>query len=148
MPDPSAGEVITDRPGRRLLLLVATDDLSVTWGRYAAGERGPGLHVHHEHTDSFYVLEGSLTVGVGADGETVTIGPGGFVSVPPGVAHSFDNDGDADVCYVNVHSPDGGFARFLRGARDGTGETFDSHPVPPDGGRSASEVTVVPEAPG
>jgi hypothetical protein len=47
-----------------------------------------GLHVHDRHTDAFYVLEGEVIFEIGAELETVTIGAGGFVAVPPGVAHS------------------------------------------------------------
>lgn len=49
-------------------------------------------HVHR-HTEAFYVLEGQLTFQVGAERETVTLGAGGFVAVPPGVAHSYGTAG-------------------------------------------------------
>lgn len=50
------------------------------------------LHVHR-HTAAFYVLEGELASEVGAERETITIGAGGFVAVPPGVAHSYRTAG-------------------------------------------------------
>ena len=140
------GETITARERRDVILLTAGDDLTVTWSRYAAGERGPDLHVHREHIDAFYVLEGELTFGVGPDGDPVRVGPGGFVAVPPDVAHGFANESDAEVCWLNFHAPDKGFAAYLRDARDGKDAAFDSFDPPADGGRPGSEVIVT--APG
>ena len=50
---------------------------------------GPPLHVHREQHDTFYVLEGVLRVQVG--NEMIDLMPGDFASVPPGIAHTFDN---------------------------------------------------------
>lgn len=136
-------ETITDREGRELRLLVAGSDLTVTWSRYAAGERGADLHVHREHVDAFYVIAGELTFRLGPAGERLSLEAGGFVSIPPGVVHGFDNDSNADVEYLNFHAPDAGFAGYLRAARDGRNAAFDSFDPPEDGGRPAGEATVV-----
>jgi quercetin dioxygenase-like cupin family protein len=53
----------------------------------------------------FYVLEGALTVRVGE--QTQQIGPGTFVCVPPGVVHTFRNDSDAPVTFLNFNTPAG-----------------------------------------
>ena len=66
---------------------------------------GPEMHVHPEEDDSFFVLEGELTF-VLADAE-VRADAGTFVLVPPGVAHTFANRGDAVVRVLNVHAPAG-----------------------------------------
>jgi len=50
---------------------------------------GPPLHFHREQHDTFYVLEGVLRVQVGY--EMIDLMPGDFASVPPGIAHTFDN---------------------------------------------------------
>jgi mannose-6-phosphate isomerase-like protein (cupin superfamily) len=136
------GETITAREHRDVILLAADDDLSITWSRYAAGERGPGLHVHREHVDGFYVLEGELTFGVGPAGDPLRAGPGTLVAVPPHVAHGFANESAAEACWLNFHAPDQGFAAYLRDARDGNDAAFDSFDPPADGGRPASEVVV------
>jgi quercetin dioxygenase-like cupin family protein len=136
------GETITAQDAREVVLLADGADLSITWSRYSAGERGPDLHVHHEHTDAFYVLEGELTFAIGPAGDAVRVGPGGFVAVPPDVAHGFANESDADVCWLNFHAPDEGFAAYLRDARDGKDAAFDSFDPPADGGRPGSEVHV------
>ena len=66
---------------------------------------GPSSHRHKDEDDSFYVLEGELTFTV--EGEEVVAGPGTFVLVPPGVEHTFRNDGDEVVRMINVHAPAG-----------------------------------------
>jgi mannose-6-phosphate isomerase-like protein (cupin superfamily) len=71
---------------------------------------GPPPHAHVGEDDSFYVLEGELTML--AAGEEVVAGPGTFVLVPPGVEHTFANRGDAVVRFLNVHAP-AGFDRRL-----------------------------------
>jgi mannose-6-phosphate isomerase-like protein (cupin superfamily) len=127
-------EPITAREARDVVILTADDDLTITWSRYAAGERGPDLHVHREHTDAFFVLAGALTFGVGPDDEQVTMPAGGFVAVPAGVQHSFANESDAEVRWLNLHAPDAGFAAYMRALRDGEPAEFDSFDPPPDGG--------------
>ena len=66
---------------------------------------GPPIHQHADEDDSFYILEGELIFTV-AD-EEVLAGPGTFVLVPPGLQHTFRNDGDEVVRMVNVHAPAG-----------------------------------------
>ena len=80
-------EPILRSDSREISLLVADENLSLTYASRAAGERVTDPHVH-QHTEAFYVLEGELTFEVGAERETITIGAGGFVAAPPGVAHS------------------------------------------------------------
>src|SRR5688572_32300594 len=99
------GEVITDEERRELVILAERPELTVTWTRYAAGEGGPDLHVHRDHTDAFYVLEGELTFAVGPAGERVRVGAGGFVAVPPNVVHTFANESGAEARWLNLHAP-------------------------------------------
>lgn len=138
----SAGETISDRAERNVMILSAEDDLTVTWSRYSTGERGPDLHLHHRHADAFYILTGSMRYELGEHGERVVDAPAGTLVVAPAlVAHSFHNAEAEDVTWLNIHAPDAGFARFLR-----TGEDFDSDDVPlPGGGRGlpADLATVV-----
>jgi mannose-6-phosphate isomerase-like protein (cupin superfamily) len=77
-----------------------------------APRTGPPLHYHVHQDDTWYVLEGILTVQVGDD--VFDIGPGDFLSIPPRVPHSFDNlhNGDAPVRAVNVMTPGGLFDMF------------------------------------
>jgi quercetin dioxygenase-like cupin family protein len=144
----SDGETISDRDARNIIILHAEEAVTVTWSRYSSGERGPELHLHREHTDAFYVLSGTLRFALGPEGEQVVRATAGtLVSAPPGVAHSFMNDDAEDVTWLNIHTPDAGFAAFLRGARDGSAVPFDSFDVPAetggDGGLPASEAAVL-----
>jgi quercetin dioxygenase-like cupin family protein len=136
---PGDGETITARERRDVVLLADHEELSMTRSRYAPGERGPDPHVHREHTDAFYVLDGEMTYTLGAEGERVTVPAGGFVAVPPNLVHSFVNEGGVDTHFLNFHSPDGGFAAFMRGARDGAEVGFDSFEPPANGGIPLAE---------
>jgi mannose-6-phosphate isomerase-like protein (cupin superfamily) len=132
------GEVITDREARTVRVTAGWDELVVTESRYGQGERGPDLHVHREHADAFYVLDGRLVFGL-ADTE-LTAGPGTFILIPPNVAHTFRNEEAADARFLNFHAPGKGFDDYLRGgAKD---PAFDSYDPPPDGGLPASEALV------
>ena len=59
---------MADEPAKTLRLLADLDELALTWFRYAAGERGPELHIHERHTDAFFVLTGELSVALGPEG--------------------------------------------------------------------------------
>ena len=74
---------------------------------------GPPLHVHAMQEDSFYVLEGVLTLQVGD--EFLELGPSDFATAPPGVAHRFTNaHADQTACRtVNLLAPGIGFDRYL-----------------------------------
>jgi quercetin dioxygenase-like cupin family protein len=132
------GPALSDRPERTVRALCEHPLLDATWSRYEAGEPGPDPHVHHEHVDAFYVVEGELQFRVGPDVEPVRAPAGTFVLVPPDVVHAFDNVSDARVRWLNFHAPSTGFVAYLRGDL----ETFDTDDPPADRGRPAEAVTV------
>jgi quercetin dioxygenase-like cupin family protein len=134
-------EPILRSDSREIRLLVAHETVSVTYASRAAGERVTEPHVH-QHTEAFYVLEGELIFEVGAERETITVGAGGFVATPPGVAHAFRTAGNHPARWLIIHASDGGFARFMRGMRDGVKVEWDIAPVPPGGGLSADHAIV------
>ena len=143
---PGEGETITDRPARTVRILAAHEHLDVTWSRYETGERGPDPHVHHEHADAFYVIEGELEFGLGPKVEPVRALAGSLVVVPPDVVHTFGNEGDATALFLNFHAPGKGFADSMRARRDGQkldGGLFDSFDPPADGGRDAADALVL-----
>jgi quercetin dioxygenase-like cupin family protein len=45
------------------------------------------LHIHHQEDETFYVLEGEITVF--ADGERIEASTGDFAFVPSGIAHAY-----------------------------------------------------------
>jgi quercetin dioxygenase-like cupin family protein len=140
----TVGEPILRREKRDIRILVAREEGTITQAQYAAGEPVAALHVHHEHTDAFYVLEGDLTFEIGREPETITVSSGGFVAVPPGAAHSLRNDSDRPARWLTIHARDGGFAAFMRGIRDGLEVEWDISAVPPDFGLPASAAIVRP----
>jgi quercetin dioxygenase-like cupin family protein len=75
---------------------------------------GPPLHVHATQEDSFYVLEGVLTLQLGD--EVVELVQGDFATAPPGVPHAFTNaHAEQRACrMINVLTPGNGFDRYLR----------------------------------
>ncbi|MGH2715566.1 MAG: cupin domain-containing protein [Thermoleophilaceae bacterium] len=85
--------------------------LAVLETTVAPGFPGPVLHLHEALVDSFYVLEGTLTLQL--DGRTVELGPGCYGLVPPGKAHTFSNPRDEPVRVLNLMAP-AGFERYLQ----------------------------------
>jgi mannose-6-phosphate isomerase-like protein (cupin superfamily) len=134
---PRAGEVIGDSPDRRVELLSDVDSLHATWSRFGPRRAGANLHIHHHHSDLFFVLAGELTVKLGPEGDETVAPVGTLVRIPPLVVHGFRNGSDAEVRYLNFHAPGRGFADYMRGLSD-----FDQDDPPPDGGRPASEASI------
>ena len=68
---------------------------------------GPGLHWHATQDDTFYVLEGVLTVQ--CHDELIELGPGDFISIPPRTPHTFDNTRaeQPPVRVLNLMTPGG-----------------------------------------
>lgn len=71
----------------------------------APNREGPPPHSHTAEDDSFYILDGELTLLLGDD--ELVAGRGTFVLVPPGVTHTFANRGDLAVRMLNIHAPAG-----------------------------------------
>jgi len=136
------GEAILRRENHEISILVATDEVTITHAWCSAGEQVAGRHVHRKHTDAFYVLDGELTFEIGREARTITVSSGGFVAAPPELAHSLRNDGNRPARWLTIHAPDGGFAAFMRGLRDGVEVEWDISAVPPDGGLPAREAIV------
>ena len=138
---PGGGEVIGDSAERRVEILCDRDELHATWSRFAPGRDGADPHIHRHHTDLFYVLQGELTIGLGADRQETAVPAGSLVVAPPFVVHAFRNASPTEeVRYLNFHAPGGGFADYLRGVTPG----FDSEDPPADGGRPVEEALIVP----
>jgi quercetin dioxygenase-like cupin family protein len=140
---PGEGETISDREARNVLILVDEPQFVMTWTRYEAGERGPDPHVHRQHTDAFYIVEGEIEFWLGPGAEHVIHAPAGSVVLaPPNVVHTFANESGARAVYLNFHAPNGGFANFLRAMRDEREFEWDSWDPPADGGRPVSDAVV------
>jgi quercetin dioxygenase-like cupin family protein len=64
---------------------------------------GPDLHYHRTISESFFVLDGTVTLGDGA--KTLEAGPGDYLYVPPGGLHSFKNDSDQPASMLLLFTP-------------------------------------------
>ena len=87
----------------------------------------PPLHVHHREDETFWVIEGALTIRCGA--ETYQARAGSYIFLPRGVPHTFRVDGDAPARMLTLLTPGGGEAFFV------------------EGGRPAERATLAPEGP-
>lgn len=74
---------------------------------------GVDPHVHEDHVDSFYVLEGEIEF-LGGD-EPRRGSPGTFFAAPRNALHGFRNPGPGPLRVFNLHTPPGGFVDRVRG---------------------------------
>jgi quercetin dioxygenase-like cupin family protein len=100
------GEVY-DTGAVRLRLLAQSPDqsIAITDNTVPPGFPGPVRHRYAEMTDIFYVLQGELAFEL--EGAWRSLGPGSFVSVPPGVVHTFANRGSVPARFLNIYLPSG-----------------------------------------
>ncbi len=100
-----AGEGETLHGSRRVATIkVASDELSLIELDLDPAFGGPGPHTHDDHTDAFYVLEGTAELLV--DGRRVVAEAGTFVAATPGVEHTFTS-GPAGARLLDIHAPGG-----------------------------------------
>ncbi len=104
--DAGEGEILGSGPYQLRFLAQSPDQpIAITENSVPPRFAGPVLHRHEHLTDIFYVLEGTLTLHL--EGEQRALGPGGFALVPPGAAHTFSNDGDVPLRFLNIYQPAG-----------------------------------------
>jgi quercetin dioxygenase-like cupin family protein len=111
---PGEGYELAVGPSRVAIKAGASDgmgSLAILETTLPPGVQGPVRHVHDETVDSFYVLEGTLTVQL--DGRTAEAGAGSYVLIPPGNPHTFSNPSEDPVRVLNVMAP-GGFEGYFR----------------------------------
>jgi quercetin dioxygenase-like cupin family protein len=108
--------------GGRIVIKASFEQLCITESQFDGARPGAGPHLHRQHADSFYVLEGELAFLVGD--EEQQLGPGACVCAPPLVVHGFRSTSPAR--FLNFHTPDGGFATNLQSRDRGEQGGFDS----------------------
>jgi quercetin dioxygenase-like cupin family protein len=96
-----------DRPGSRVDYLATGADTDGEYGlyRYEMGPRSPGpaTHFHRTISESFYVLDGQVSL---YDGDRWTVaGRGDFLYVPAGGLHAFRNDTDEAAAMLLLFAP-------------------------------------------
>ncbi len=77
------------------------------------GNSGPPLHLHRNTAETFFVLDGIFDFTLGD--ERASLEPGYFVLVPPGVPHTFANDGETEARCLTITGP-AGVEAFIREA--------------------------------
>jgi len=94
----------------------------------AGPELGPPPHIHRNHDESFYVLEGVFEFSLA--NRAFTAGPGAFVHLPRGIVHAHRAGGGAPARAVVIQSP-AGVERFI--AEAGKPATdLSARPAPPE----------------
>ena len=82
--------------------LLKRDELSVIRERVPAGT-SETRHRHARSRQFFYVLDGAAVIEV--DGISHALAAGQGLHVPPGAAHQFRNESEADVHFLVVSAP-------------------------------------------
>lgn len=117
---PDDGKLLANPIGGRMVIKVRDADTSGAYSVHdnmiPAGSPGPRPHIHRNHDEAFYVLEGELTVRVGP--RTFTAPTGSFVMVPRGVVHQPSNPGTQPTRVLLIFSP-AGMDRFFEEADEG-----------------------------
>jgi len=73
--------------------------------RLPPGIDGPPQHIHREHSETFYVVSGTMRF-TSAD-QSVDVAAGGLVTAPVGAPHTFSNpDPDEWASFVCTVAPD------------------------------------------
>lgn len=96
-------------------------------GRYATFEAtvypggGPPPHIHRREHETFYVLEGEITFFLGEERQVA--GPGTFVNMPIGFAHSFKNETDQTARMIISVVPAGIEEYFFKVGQEFDGKT-------------------------
>lgn len=106
---PADGKDLTNPIGGAMVVKLRNGD---TAGAYCIhdntippGSPGPRPHIHRRHEETFYVLEGELTVRVGS--RKIVAPAGSFVVVPRGVVHQPSNPGAQPTRVLLIFSPVG-----------------------------------------
>lgn len=99
------------------------------WEAVAAPGDSPPLHIHHADDESFFLIEGRMTVRCGV--EEYEAGPGAFVFLPRGVPHTFRIDGDTAARFLGLLTPGGGERFFVDAGRPAAGPGLPPE-TPPD----------------
>ena len=93
------------------------EDGSHTSGTHAVlefilnGQFSPPPHIHHQHEEVIYVLEGEMELPL--KDKVVRLGPGGAFVTPTGLPHTFRNGGEGTLRFLLTISPASHLAYFL-----------------------------------
>jgi mannose-6-phosphate isomerase-like protein (cupin superfamily) len=103
---PGAGHLLTARGSVMAFKAVAAQtggDFSLMERTLPPGGRRPPAHRHVNCSEAFFVLDGQLSFVL--DGEDLAGGPGDFLLVPRGAAHTFGNASGEPARLLVLHAP-------------------------------------------
>jgi mannose-6-phosphate isomerase-like protein (cupin superfamily) len=103
---PGAGHLLTARGSVMAFKAVAAQtggDFSLMERTLPPGGRRPPAHRHVNCSEAFFVLDGQISFVL--NGEDLTGGPGDFLLVPRGAAHTFGNAGGEPARLLVLHAP-------------------------------------------
>ena len=103
---PGKGHMLTARGSVMAFKAVAAQtsgDFSLMERTLAPGGRTPQAHRHTNCSEAFFVLDGEITFVLGS--ERLTGGPGDFLLVPRGQAHTFGNQAEREARLLVLHAP-------------------------------------------
>jgi quercetin dioxygenase-like cupin family protein len=113
------GKDLTNPIGGAMVVKLRDEDTAGTYSVHdntiPPGSPGPRPHIHRRHEETFYVLEGELTVRVGS--RKIVAPAGSFVVVPRGVVHQPSNPGMQPTRVLLIFSP-AGMDRFFEEAAE------------------------------
>jgi len=128
--NPGDGKNVLFLGNEMVLKVVSTDTggvFSLCEFTMQAGFGGPPPHIHHDHEETFYVLEGHMRFRV--DGREIEAPAGAIARVPRGVAHTFWVPGEQPAKLLIVFTP-AGYENYF----EDVSRTFPAG-VPPDPSR-------------
>ena len=103
---PGEGHLLTARGSVMAFKAVAAQtggDFSLMERTLPPGGRRPPAHRHVNCSEAFFVLDGHITFTL--DGRDLTGGPGDFLLVPRGAAHTFGNASEEPARLLVLHAP-------------------------------------------
>ncbi len=114
-------------PGGKSMFRILLDEETVGAKNFAllVNEFDPGLtskaHKHDKEEHAFYIISGTGIIRI--EDESIPVGEGDAVYVPPGKMHEVSSTGDAPLKYLVLYSPPGpNVALREKGAYGLTGE--------------------------
>jgi quercetin dioxygenase-like cupin family protein len=93
-------------------------------------QSGPPPHIHRREDEAFYVLEGEFEVHI--DGQSLTAGPGSWVTLSKGTLHHFKNISTKLARMLILATPAGLDQFFLEAGREATDNSPQSGTVTPE----------------
>jgi mannose-6-phosphate isomerase-like protein (cupin superfamily) len=103
---PGEGHQLTARGSEMAFKAVAAQtggDFSLMERTLPPGGRRPPAHRHVNCSEAFFVLAGQISFEL--DGQSLSGGPGDFLLVPRGAAHTFGNAGAEPARLLVLHAP-------------------------------------------